>query len=61
MTELCAAPHILGILGRSDLIVVILSVLLLFVISYVFGRKEKDTNDFFLGGRKVPSVVACLS
>jgi SSS family solute:Na+ symporter len=34
---------------------------LLFVISYVFGREEKDTNDFFLGGRRVPAVVACLS
>jgi SSS family transporter len=34
---------------------------LLFVISYIFGREEKDTNDFFLGGRGVPSIVACLS
>jgi SSS family transporter len=33
----------------------------LFVISYVFGREEKDTDDFFLGGRRVPPVVACLS
>ncbi len=33
----------------------------LFVISYVFGREERDTNDFFLGGRRVPPVVACLS
>jgi SSS family transporter len=33
----------------------------LFVISYVFGREEKDTNDFFLGGRRVPPLVACLS
>ncbi len=37
------------------------AVLLLFVISYVFGREEKDTEDFFLGGRQVPWVVACLS
>jgi len=37
------------------------AVLLLFVISYVFGREEKDTEDFFLGGRRVPWVVACLS
>src|SRR4030042_1629417 len=34
---------------------------LLFVISYVFGREEKDTVDFFLGDRRVPPVVACLS
>jgi SSS family solute:Na+ symporter len=37
------------------------AVLLLFVISYVFGREERDTEDFFLGGRRVPPVVACLS
>ena len=35
--------------------------MLLFVISYVFGREERDTNDFFLGGRHVPWIVACLS
>ncbi|OHB65382.1 MAG: hypothetical protein A2Y76_10375 [Planctomycetes bacterium RBG_13_60_9] len=33
----------------------------MFVISYVFGREERDTEDFFLGGRRVPPVVACLS
>ncbi len=37
------------------------AVLLLFVISYVFGREEKDTEDFFLGGRRVPPLAACLS
>ncbi|MBP7053377.1 MAG: sodium/solute symporter [Phycisphaerae bacterium] len=35
--------------------------LLLLVISYVFGRQERDTEDFFLGGRRVPWIVACLS
>ncbi len=35
--------------------------MLLFVISYLFGRHESDTRDFFLGGRRVPWVVACLS
>jgi SSS family transporter len=36
-------------------------VLLLLVISYVFGRRERDTRDFFLGGRRIPPAVACLS
>jgi Na+/proline symporter len=31
------------------------------VIAYVSGRKEADTTDFFLGGRRVPMAVACLS
>lgn len=48
-------------LGGIDYIIVISAVLLLFIISYIFGRKERNTNDFFLGERKVPLLVACLS
>jgi Na+/proline symporter len=50
-----------GTLGALDWGIVGIAVVLLFVISYVFGREEKDTNDFFLGGRRIPPVVACLS
>ncbi len=50
-----------GTLGGLDWAIVGLAVILLFVISYIFGRRERDTNDFFLGGRRVPPVVACLS
>ncbi|MBL7152171.1 MAG: sodium/solute symporter [Phycisphaerae bacterium] len=50
-----------GGLGGLDWGIVGVAVVLLFVISYVFGREEKDTNDFFLGGRRIPPVVACLS
>jgi len=48
-------------LGLLDILIVALGVLLLFVISYVFAREERDTNDFFLGRRRVPAIVACLS
>jgi SSS family solute:Na+ symporter len=48
-------------LGWLDGALVAGAVLLLFVISYIFGRQERDTEDFFLGGRRVPPVVACLS
>ncbi len=48
-------------LSGLDWGIVGVGVILLFIISYVFGREEKDTNDFFLGGRHVPPVVACLS
>jgi SSS family transporter len=48
-------------LNGIDWSIVGIGALLLFVISYVFGREEKNTNDFFLGGRPVPPVVACLS
>jgi solute:Na+ symporter, SSS family len=61
MNEVAPVQYLSGHLGGIDLIIVGLAVVLLFVISYIFGRKEKDTNDFFLGGRKIPSVVACLS
>ena len=61
MTHLVIAGNIVAALGGVDLVIVGLSVVLLFVISYIFGREEKDTNDFFLGGRGVPSIVACLS
>ena len=61
MTNLVLTGNIVAALGGVDLVIVGLSVVLLFVISYVFGREEKDTNDFFLGGRGVPSIVACLS
>ncbi|UCD00193.1 MAG: sodium/solute symporter [Phycisphaerales bacterium] len=50
-----------GTLSRLDWSIVGLGAALLFVISYVFGREERDTNDFFLGGRRIPPVVACLS
>ena len=48
-------------LNGFDWSIVGIGALLLFVISYVFGREERDTNDFFLGGRRVPPAVACLS
>ena len=61
MSEFLTAHQISGTLGLIDLIVVGLAIIILFVISYIFGREEKDTKDFFVGGRKVPSIVACLS
>ncbi|MFC1763924.1 sodium/solute symporter [Planctomycetota bacterium] len=54
-------PIINGTLTLFDATIVAVAVTLLFVISYVFGREEKDTRDFFLGARRVPWMVACLS
>src|SRR4030043_211629 len=61
MIQFGLTENIAAVTGQTDLIIVGLAISLLFVISYIFGRKENDTNDFFLGGRKVPSIVACLS
>jgi SSS family solute:Na+ symporter len=50
-----------GTLSGLDWGIVGVGAVLLFVISYVFGREERNTDDFFLGGRRVPPIVACLS
>ena len=53
--------NILAQLNGFDFLVLSLAVIPLFLISYFFGREEKDTGDFFLGSRKVPAIIACLS
>lgn len=61
MNEFAPVQHFSGNLSGIDFLIVCAAVILLFVISYIFGRREKDTNDFFLGGRKIPPLAACLS
>ncbi|MBN2182285.1 MAG: sodium/solute symporter [Sedimentisphaerales bacterium] len=53
--------NIIAAITSVDILILLISVIPLFVISYFFGKEEKDTGDFFLGGRKVPSIVSCLS
>jgi solute:Na+ symporter, SSS family len=53
--------NVIAALGASDILVIFIGVVPLFFISYLFGRKENDTGDFFLGRRKVPVIVACMS
>jgi SSS family transporter len=59
--EIVAVQQLTPALGPLDFVIVGLGVGLLFVIAFVKGRGEKDTRDFFLGGRRVPTLVACLS
>src|SRR4030043_232692 len=61
MIQFGLPQNIIVALSQIDFIVVGSAILILFIISYIFGREEKDTNDFFLGSRKVPSIIACLS
>jgi len=56
-----AAVKVLGALSILDLAVVAIAIALLALIAWWSGREEKDTQDFFLGGRRVPAFVACLS
>jgi len=50
-----------GALGWLDFAVVAGAIGVLLVIAYLSGRREKDTQDFFLGERRVPSIIASLS
>lgn len=45
----------------ADGLVVVGFLALMFYVGWYFGRDEKDTQDFFLGGRRIPIWVACLS
>ncbi|MBI4642785.1 MAG: sodium/solute symporter [Deltaproteobacteria bacterium] len=45
----------------QDYSVLVLLLLLLIFVGLWFGREEKSTADFFLGGRKIPWWAACLS
>jgi len=45
----------------QDYSVLGLLLVLLMVVGFYFGREEKSTHDFFLGGRKIPGWAACLS
>jgi SSS family solute:Na+ symporter len=45
----------------QDYSVLFVLLVLLFFVGIYFGREEKSTADFFLGGRKIPWWAACLS
>jgi len=48
-------------LNAVDLGVLAAGILTLFIVAYVFGKEEKDTQDFFLARRHIPGWAACLS
>ncbi len=45
----------------QDYSVLLALLVLLMAVGLYFGREEKSTDDFFLGGRKIPWWAACLS
>jgi len=48
-------------LAGIDIVVLTLYFCLIVFIGYWTGRQEKDTEDFFLGGRRMPWGAVCLS
>jgi len=61
MTAATAESAPVSALAPLDFLVVGVALASLGLIAYLAGRKEKDTRDFFLGGRSVPTFVATLS
>jgi SSS family transporter len=61
MDEFFTLQRISGSLGGWDALVFLGSFAGLFLIAGLAGRKESDTQDFFLGARRVPVIVATLS
>jgi solute:Na+ symporter, SSS family len=53
-------PENLG-LETLDYVAIVVYLLVTFGISVWFGRKQKDTEDFFVGGRRMPWFVIGLS
>src|SRR4030042_679690 len=45
----------------QDYSVLLLLLVLMIFVGVYYGREEKSTADFFLGGRKIPWWAACLS
>lgn len=55
-----AIPEHLG-LERLDYVAIVVYLVLTFGIAVWFGRKQKDTDDYFVGGRRMPWFVIGLS
>jgi SSS family transporter len=49
--------HLAGI----DFAILIIYFCSLATVGYIFGRRERDTEDFFLGGRRIPWLAVCFS
>jgi SSS family transporter len=48
-------------LAWPDIAIVVGAIAVLLLIAFWTGRRESDTRDFFLGGRRVPMLIAALS
>jgi SSS family transporter len=48
-------------LASTDLLILVLYFCSLATVGYIFGRRERDTEDFFLGGRRIPWLAVCFS
>jgi len=61
MDEVVTGHNITSALQGLDYAVLAVSIAGLIAIAYLTGRRESDTQDFFLGKRSVPPAIACLS
>lgn len=61
MDDIPGAGSVASTLQGLDYLVVAAAVAVVFTIAWLAGRKGSDTQDFFLGKRSVPPLIACLS
>ena len=61
MNEAEFAQNLTGGLQWLDFAVLGSAIVIFVVIAYLTGRRESDTKDFFLGRRRTPALIACLS
>jgi len=61
MPEDSAATAAVFALNAADVLIVAAGVAALLVVGFIAGRREADTRDFFLGGRRIPAWAVCLS
>lgn len=61
MNEVLSGEQFTSAMQGLDYLVLAAAIAVLFGIAWLSGRKESDTQDFFLGKRNVPPLVACLS
>ena len=61
MNEAEIARNVAGALGWLDFTVLGSAILFFAAIAYLTGKQQADTKDFFLGRRRTPALIACLS
>ncbi len=61
MLESLTSLRIIGALTPVDVAVVGVALALLLIVAWLKGRDEKTTRDYFLGDRKIPWLIVCLS
>jgi len=61
MLESLTSLKVIGALTPIDVAIVTVALVLLMAIAWLKGREQQSTRDYFLGNRRIPWGVVCLS